>query len=508
MFTLCLCLIGGTRFPVWGDALQTWDAAFACLTVGLPRIPLAGRPDAILGPDGFYYTKYPLLPILQAIPALWFNHFLPQSNYDGWRNLLVMLPAYLSAAVGAAALASLLQSLGVARARISQWTLICVFSTPWFVYARSYYAEGIQTSLLITLLLLWIRARSTNCSQKELFSLGLVSGLFLNCKPNLTLVVATICLDLLIQAYRSRGFADKLPFLAGLLPGLLLLLGYNYLRFGHISGFGYSQWRDQQLGFNVPLPFGAWGLLFSSGKSVFLYAPLLILSLYSLPRFWHERPELFRCVALITLPQFVLVACWWCWSGDDAWGPRLLVPFFPLWLLPTLSLNGKLERRFYIFLAGLGVLVNLLGALIHPAHYLAALPPILANFGDPQRPGEFITDRLVLVHYVPEFCPILGHGWLLAGHLGLPINRFYPWSYQRHQDWTPKADTYAPIDWWFSSSVADFVVLLGLGALTVVVFRWNLLNANLESSRVIPSTSPESSVPSELEDKPERVAED
>src|SRR5205814_1515309 len=82
--------------------------------------------------------------------------------------------------------------------------------------------------------------------------------------------------------------------------GGLLYLAWNYWRFGSPFEFGYSE------GFDTPLLVGLYGWFFSSGKSVFLYAPVLILLIGALPRFARRHPFETVVVVAITIPIAVL----------------------------------------------------------------------------------------------------------------------------------------------------------------------------------------------------------
>ena len=77
-----------------------------------------------------------------------------------------------------------------------------------------------------------------------------------------------------------------------LIPAFLVFvsiqLWHNEIRYGHMLEFGYSVLWDQ-LGFSNPLLTGLWGLFLSPGKSFFLYSPVTILGVLSLPGFFRRK---------------------------------------------------------------------------------------------------------------------------------------------------------------------------------------------------------------------------
>jgi hypothetical protein len=61
----------------------------------------------------------------------------------------------------------------------------------------------------------------------------------------------------------------------GFLPGFVVVPAYNHARTGSITGTGYGMAGAGRVFAENPLV-GLWGLLFSPGKSVFLYCPPLV----------------------------------------------------------------------------------------------------------------------------------------------------------------------------------------------------------------------------------------
>lgn len=111
---------------------------------------------------------------------------------------------------------------------------------------------------------------------------------------------------------------------------LTVVAVYNYVRFATFAQTGYGD-PDQNLAH--PMLIGLAGFLFSPGKSVFVYAPILLASLWG----WAALSRRNRSVALaVTVLVMMYVAFhakliyWW---GGGAWGPRYLAMLLPLCLL-------------------------------------------------------------------------------------------------------------------------------------------------------------------------------
>jgi hypothetical protein len=151
----------------------------------------------------------------------------------------------------------------------------------------------------------------------------------------------------------------------GLGPFLLALGAYNVARFGSPLKTGYVQ-AHQEMGqgislFRTPLWFGLTGMLFSPGKSVFLYNPILLLAVPGL-FLLHRSHRWFVWVTAAAFAASVLFhAKYTFWSGDLAWGPRYLASLMGLLcvgLLPILRRRGA-WRSALVALASVSVIIQL-----------------------------------------------------------------------------------------------------------------------------------------------------
>ena len=200
---------------------------------------------------------------------------------------------------------------------------------------------------------------------------------------------------------------------------MAVAMGYNWLRFDSIFQFGYTGAMDAGHGFGTPMASGLYGLLFSPGKSIFLYTPLVIVGLAGARAFHrtHPRENLFcwftACAVLL------LYGRWWAWHGDWCWGPRFLMPVIPLAMLPALSIiehfktTGMLRKTAFTLLAAGSFLIQIPGTVINSNNYLylaTRTVPTHAFFISGQ---SGLRDGQLAAHFIPEFSPIAGQIWLL-----------------------------------------------------------------------------------------------
>ncbi len=439
-----LCLTSGPK-PVAGDAQLMCASASSLLNEGDFSVdPI--RIDVTPGRDGKYFVKYPLLTVLQCVPALVLRDFADRAA-PGDAAIVALATQLVSHAVAATlALGAfyLALQLGVRAAGSLIFALIVTFTTPIWLGSRSLYSETLQAAITLWLVLVALRARvATRWGSWAV--LGILCGAAVNTKITLAVLPLSVLLDQLHERWtrdRLRAFACAVP---GLAAGAAAFLWYNHVRFGDWLSQGYGAQRDGDLGFSVPLASGVYGLLFSSGKSVFQYAPVLLVAAWAVPGWFRERRRDLWLIAIPTLVTLGVIGKWWAWSGDWGWGPRLLLPVVPLACVPIVRYLGDAAARgaraWIGCLVALGLYVQVLGISIDPSQYLHMVraPNRTALGKHPDAPE--VRDQLLLSHFVPEFNPIVSQHWLLMRHFNpAPFKRdsWHPWQSLGVRSWRPK----------------------------------------------------------------------
>jgi len=150
-----------------------------------------------------------------------------------------------------------------------------------------------------------------------------------------------------------------------------------------------QQVRDNLGELSVPIR----GYLYSPARSLWLYSPILLAGIWSLPALWRERRWRQLAVPLLALVFFVsgyaAVRGEKLWYGGLGWGPRYMVPITPflaLWLLPVferlLEHSARLRARVAVLaLLTISVGIQLVSVLV-PVHayydtLAAHTPPII-----------------------------------------------------------------------------------------------------------------------------------
>ncbi|HPG31786.1 MAG TPA: hypothetical protein PLQ81_13440, partial [bacterium] len=226
-----------------------------------------------------------------------------------------------------------------------------------------------EPSLTLFLLALIVFLKKSDASKGFLFHvLSAVSlGIIINIKLLYILLIPITALYFF--------FAKDLPK-KKVLQGIVIFLFltfliasvsafYNYSRFENVFESGYMEKHPSgaEHGFITPFYLGFYGLLFSFGKSVFLYNPLLVL-IFFIKRFLPDNyKKIFLFSVIIGLFHLIIFSKWIYWDGGNGvWGPRFLIPVIPL-LLSFIIISFKQfnlkNKIFFWILTFAGIIINL-----------------------------------------------------------------------------------------------------------------------------------------------------
>lgn len=215
-------------------------------------------------------------------------------------------------------------------------TLILVCTTFFWSYSRNLF-DGVLCSTLLTLSLFFLLCYKSARNWHSLVLTFICLGFSLITRLSLVLAVVSSITYLLLLHRSSLASGVRAVLIAGgtLLPFCLWQAWYNSLRTGifYRSPVQTPQYVNNN-GLDGNLFVGLTGLFISPGKSLFIYAPLLILSIILFRKFYKEyRKEAIYILVLTTL-WLLLHAKLRSWYGAWGWGPRHFITILPILFLP------------------------------------------------------------------------------------------------------------------------------------------------------------------------------
>jgi len=296
------------------------------------------------------------------------------------------------------------------------------FTTPVWVYAKSFMAEPLESlGLLLALgnaaLASAGGARALPDERRRLLFCALGAFLAVSAKASMLPLVL-----LGLAALGLRRPARWIVPLCGVALAGLGHLAYNVARFGNPLESGYGA-QASPSAFSTPLPVGLYGLLLSPGKGVVWFAPAILLAVAgfsemtrsrahsSEPRHGAAARNAAVAAALVWAAGLAQYGTFQHWAGDGSWGPRYLVPLLPpAFLAVAFALEAATRARrrvaWVLGLAGLAVTLGGVGVYYGAEMRHVGDYPYTLALDDP----HFMESS----HFNPRFTPIVVHWRMLA----------------------------------------------------------------------------------------------
>jgi 4-amino-4-deoxy-L-arabinose transferase-like glycosyltransferase len=332
--------------------------------------PLPGR-------DGRTYSRYGPGQSLAAAPLYLLGRLLALTTgarpAQFFAKLVVSTLNPLCTAATGALLYALARSLGWRRRTGLVVALAYTFTTVAWAYSKTFFTQPGATCCLVAAAYAARRFRLDR-GERWLFVAGAALGAMLLFRNMAVMVVPAFVIYLAPTVWREPGrLRSVAAFGAPLAAALLLNAAYTWLRFGTFWGLNYPEVTADR-----PLIYGLYGLLFSPGKSFFLYNPVVLAGLVGLAAMvaGGQRTEA-ALAGLLFAVYLLLHAPLNIWHGGWNWGPRYLLPALPLLVLPagalleTRRIRGA--RALLVALCLLGLVIQLPAVLVDHSRYMIRL---------------------------------------------------------------------------------------------------------------------------------------
>ncbi|MBN1297218.1 hypothetical protein JXA80_10590 [bacterium] len=331
-----------------------------------------------IGVDGKYYMPFGFLQPLLAIPFISIGIRTAQAlsaQYVAFFAATIL--NWLITALLAAAMCSFFQYEKLPHQWAAALALASVFSTPLWVYSQTFFAEPL-TALLG--LIAWHEAIRYGIDHRfhRLLLSGIAAGSIPLIRPLGGILIPCLLLFFLLEFHRIHSGKTSGWILCRLgvwfipiITGIGSYLTYNVIRFGHILETGYDRLPDgSPRSFTLDPLLGLKILILSPGKSVFVFAPLLLLVPIGVFLWFKNRETRPRAVFLISFCAlyFAVLSTWARVEGGVCWGPRLILPLFPplfMALAPVLRGRNRWLFRIAILLLAGGILIQAGGVFIN-----------------------------------------------------------------------------------------------------------------------------------------------
>lgn len=247
--------------------------------------------------------------------------------------------------------------------------LAYTFGTYAFPHAKTFFTEP-TSALLVTLGVLVAARWRREASPWLAAACGFLAGFGVMVRVSAALFVPIFAVWFLAIAWRRggprRAGAAIVAFAAGGLIPLAAFLLFNWWRFGSPTDLGYPSVPQ-----SFPLLEGLTNQFFRPGKSLFLFAPIIVLGLAGYIAGFRRDRMLLGLMGAIVAANLVFFSRVPFWAGDAAFGPRYQQMVLPLMCVPAVVFAGR--RWFRPAVGTLGVVGALVPALLGSLIYFNVL---------------------------------------------------------------------------------------------------------------------------------------
>ncbi len=402
--------MGGHTYSVDDETYLAGVRALARhTTVITPTPDTDGILSLVLNRNGDFTTAAPIGSLLLLVPGFIAGKLIawpfPASQQEEIVRLATLSTNGLLTAATGAMLVLLCIRLGARRSSAVLLGMTFGLGTWAWAHSQTGFSEP-GTAFALTGALLAATAWWTKRSPLTAGVAGLLAGCVVLTRASAIVFIPILLLSGVIsrdhRSARSRTIQGLWFCAGGLVPATVMALN-AWVRFGDPLYAGYPA-----LPFTTPIYEGVFGLLFSPGKGLVFYAPICVVVLFALRLSLLSRRRYTLTVASICAVHMWIYGRFDVWSGENAYGPRYLIPLLPIviaMLAPVID-SGRHWLRGARVAAAVGFLVpGLLGTLMYfNAVYFVQQPGVLENI---DLPTTTQTQQFLAWDFQPRSSPLM-----------------------------------------------------------------------------------------------------
>lgn len=347
----------------------------ASLMLQVTRSILSGTvalPDGswLQGVDQHQYSHFGLLTSLWWIPFVLLGRLvaeiLPQFGQERWEEFFVSFSAIFPALALLAYLRWAWLKQGLEEKRIAIGLLLVGLCTMVFAYAKQLSSDSLMA---LALFAGWVHCRYGDRRWSCLWA-GLWLGLALLARKQAQIIVPILALGMLVHLHSAKRLPEAIKLFIGGTPPVLLMLWYNWRRWGNPFADGYPPFDIERPGSLLEWIAGFYRVLAGEYQGFFLFnLPLLALLIFAIrPWFKRDRVEA-STMLLVFVSQLIFFTSMGSRLGPISFGARLMLLCVPLLALAWAhrpQQSPQWTQAIFALTCVFGFVVQLLGVAIDP----------------------------------------------------------------------------------------------------------------------------------------------
>lgn len=339
-----------------------------------------------------------------------------------------------------------------------------------WTFGTSFFTESWQAATLIWAAALLIEARTD--ARPHVKGALAAALLMLTGLTKVTALVFAPAFVIAVMADTSVAMKRRIQVAAALSFGIFAAtvahLGWNQFRFGSPFDFGYD-WSETipvmpPRAFSpLDVPRGLLVLLATPGKSIFLWAPILVLAMLSIRDEWKRDRGLHAGIAAAFVVGMIFYAAYLFPEGGYAHGPRHLVPIVPLVALAAAGPNaGRWPRGAWIACGVVGFVMALLSVSVSFLEDQAlrrnARGEIVEIYYEMVDPAPGRPNNRYRVDYIPFVTAMTTPGWWQSPSLGQGPDFFARYINRAREGLRDGAAIPESFSWWWTGAWSALLI--------------------------------------------------
>jgi len=245
--------------------------------------------------------------------------------------------------------------------------------------------------------------------KKYLLFAGIAIGWSCFTRIDSVYVLPPFLLYILFTGDKKRFVSKITYFFSPIILLVIIHLIINYSITKDFIEFGYGPGYFKNVSFSpIDILINIYGFFLSSGRSVFLYAPVTILFFLTISKFIRAyKGEGIFFLAIIIFNFFLYFSFKSYFMGGYCWGPRFQYAIIPFFLVPTIYYlqDSKIKHYIFIVLLILGILIQLPSVLVNSS---MVQHKIFEYFNNKAELCEGLPFRGIEIQsFMPQFSPIV-----------------------------------------------------------------------------------------------------
>ena len=297
----------------------------------------------------FVGTSIAMFPFFSAGHAMTILTGGIRDGFSFYYQLMISIAAIVYGIIGLFFIIKILRLYGISENIISVVILSIALSTSLFNYTLFEQAMShVYSFAFVTFFIYLLKKFCLNPDKKILFGLTAIYAIIILMRPINGIIILAFpfiagSVENIKRGLNSfRNLSDEIPIAVIIFLSILIIQPtLYYIQSGNFFNYSYG---EEKLIWGRP---EILNILFSYRKGLFVYAPILFLSMFGLIPLYRQNRFAFFSFLFFFFSLCYVLSCWWNWWYGGSFGFRPFVEFYSLPAILFGLLLMSIKKRVY-----------------------------------------------------------------------------------------------------------------------------------------------------------------